>query len=157
MHTVWQILLPSVSKQETVSRALVGVAAGEGTVKWRVPLLNWWAMPLLVRWWCPPPGRLNRLMSGREMPKGALCLAPCMPVAVAATSWKGNMGPPWKPEGKTGNCPSSGIIRGFFRRGIGEAGENGAKWMGGMVDTSSTSHGLTRFTFCSRSGSSHVT
>lgn len=29
--------------------------------------------------------------------------------------------------------------------------------MTGMFDTNSTNHGLTHFTFCSKSGSSHVT
>jgi hypothetical protein len=36
-------------------------------------------------------------------------------------------------------------------------GEKGTKWIDGMFDTSSTSHGLTRFTFCNKSGSSQVT
>jgi hypothetical protein len=32
-----------------------------------------------------------------------------------------------------------------------------ARWIAGMVDTISTSHGLTRFTFWRRSGSSQLT
>lgn len=54
----------------------------------------------------------------------------------------------WPSKGKSGCCG----IRNFFL-----GGEKGDRWMMGMFDTNSTNHGLTRFTFCSKSGSSHVT
>lgn len=43
-------------------------------------------------------------------------------------------------------------MRSFFL-----GGEKGGRWIAGMFDTSSTSHGFTQFTFCNKSGSSHVT
>lgn len=51
-------------------------------------------------------------------------------------------------EGKLGGWG----IRSFFL-----GGENGERWINGIFDTNSTNHGLTRFTFCSKSGSSHAT
>ena len=54
----------------------------------------------------------------------------------------------WLTRPKSGFCGS----RGFFL-----GGENGETFMDGMLDTSSTNHGLTRLTFWSKSGSSHAT
>lgn len=54
----------------------------------------------------------------------------------------------WRGCGRSGGAGMHNFLRG---------GEKGAKWIDGMFDTSSTNHGLTRFTFCSKSGSSQVT
>lgn len=54
----------------------------------------------------------------------------------------------WPPSVKSGCCRS----RNFFG-----GGERDDKWRIGTFETNSTSHGLTRFTFCSKSGSSQVT
>jgi hypothetical protein len=87
------------------------------------------------------------------------CLAPCMPAGMLSeTQHKGLFdlsGMPvndgigiWPSKGKSGGCGSLNFFLG---------GEKGERWMAGMFDTSSANHGLTRFTFCSRSGSSHAT
>jgi len=52
---------------------------------------------------------------------------------------------PWN-----GNSNGCGILIFFL-------GENGDKCIVGMFDTNSTNHGLTRLTFCNKSGSSQAT
>lgn len=54
----------------------------------------------------------------------------------------------WVSREKSGCCGT----RIFFL-----GGEKGDRWSVGMLVTNSTNHGLTRLTFWSKSGSSHVT
>ena len=56
-----------------------------------------------------------------------------------------------------GSCPARGKSGCCGSRNFFLGGEKGVKRMDGMLENSSTSHGLTRFTFCNKSGSSHVT
>lgn len=76
------------------------------------------------------------------------------------------MGPGTNPRGVPGKngwvrlrweCRGCGRSGGAGMHNFLRGGEKGAKWIAGMLDTSSTNHGLTRFTFCSKSGSSQVT
>lgn len=54
----------------------------------------------------------------------------------------------WPSRGKSECCGNLNFFLG---------GEKGDRWMAGILETNSTNHGLTRFTFWSKSGSSHVT
>lgn len=73
---------------------------------------------------------------------GLVCLAPWMLTGVVLLGTSDEI------KGKSGGWG----MRIFFL-----GGEKGERWTGGMFDTISTNHGFTRFTFCSKSGSSHDT
>lgn len=82
-----------------------------------------------------------------------------MPAVMLSDRHKGLLGPRGVPENDgIGNWPSSEKSGCCGKRNFFLGGEKGDRWrIVGIFETISTSQGLTHFTFCNRSGSSHDT
>lgn len=129
---------PIESKEERLSLSSVGTLGGG--------------------WGNGPACSLLKWRFAEDGPKWA-CLAPCMPAGMlSGTQQNGLLGlRRLLGNDGIGYCPIKGKSEGCGTRSFFLGGEKGDRWMAGMFDTTSTNHGLTCFTFWSKSGSSHAT